>query len=243
MRHLEQLDYLKLLDHFKLESTFNIRWKKTWRKDFISPGVYAGQFETDFTGGDLKKFVARDWITKSSYTEPHSGFRRTAILFKDKLLPQQTTFKKIMCDEFFSDLQKSLLVVFILILAICVLVTRKALSSEPICTQTIVTEKEVCHEEKHPIAGAGLGWLVFGPVGAVVGAVAGSNPDRECHMEKQEHCAKYASLPTPQASPRPLHRFVRRSRASSDQAQLDLLLSSPGQNPEKPEASSSLQND
>jgi hypothetical protein len=118
-----------LIDHFKLESRFNVRWKKTWRKDYISPGVYAGQFELDFTNKQMKKFIAEDLIMKATYTDPQSGVRRAAILFKARLLPQRTRLKKLMCGELFSELQKSLFIVGILFLAVAILWARRSVSS------------------------------------------------------------------------------------------------------------------
>ena len=56
------------------------------------------------------------------------------------------------------------------------------------CKHEVIIKKEICDEEKHPIAGAFLGWLLLGPLGAVTGAVVGSNPDKNCHIQEEKHC-------------------------------------------------------
>jgi hypothetical protein len=139
-----------LIDHFKLESRFNVRWKKTWRKDYISPGVYAGQFELDFTNKQMKKFIAEDLIMKATYTDPQSGVRRAAILFKARLLPQRTRLKKLMCGELFSELQKSLFIVGILFLAVAILCARRSVSSTG--AAAIAGAAVAITQAQHPIA-------------------------------------------------------------------------------------------
>lgn len=70
-----------------------------------------------------------------------------------------------------------------------------ALADDHVCLRTVVTKKEICSEEKHPLAGAGIGWLVLGPLGAIAGAVIGSNPSKDCHQIEESSCAEYAPVP------------------------------------------------
>lgn len=78
------------------------------------------------------------------------------------------------------------------------LIASKCSAKEPVCVLEKVVKKQVCKEEKHPIAGAGIGWLVFGPLGAVAGAVIGSNPDRHCEDVEERVCLEWK---TPKSAP------------------------------------------
>lgn len=72
------------------------------------------------------------------------------------------------------------------------LISSIALAAEPRCLEERLVEKTVCKPTtKHPVAGAGLGWLVFGPLGAVAGAVIGNSSEQECEKTEEKTCAKY----------------------------------------------------
>lgn len=68
-----------------------------------------------------------------------------------------------------------------------------AIAGDPqkICVKEVITQKEVCHEERHPILGAGAGYFILGPLGAVAGAIAGSNPTRKCEIVEEKVCVEY----------------------------------------------------
>lgn len=72
------------------------------------------------------------------------------------------------------------------------LISSLALAAEPRCLEERTVEKTICKPStKHPVAGAGLGWLVFGPLGAVAGAVIGNTSDQECEKTEEKTCVKY----------------------------------------------------
>lgn len=68
-----------------------------------------------------------------------------------------------------------------------------ALAAEPekVCVQETITKKEICKGESHALGGAAIGWMIFGPIGAAVGAIAGAEPEKKCETVEEKVCTKY----------------------------------------------------
>lgn len=84
----------------------------------------------------------------------------------------------------------------LLVMALLGLSVSNAFADRP-CLRTVVKERSECEDKKHPLAGAGIGWLVLGPLGALAGAAIGSDPDHECKTITETTCLEYAPIKTP----------------------------------------------
>lgn len=90
--------YYRCVPFFKKKSSMNIRWKKTWWKDFSSPAVYFDEFLEEFTRAELSKMVALDLIKDTYMIEPKNGSRKRVLVFKGKILPQTNPYKAVFAD-------------------------------------------------------------------------------------------------------------------------------------------------
>ena len=79
---------------FRINSTFNQRWKKTWWKDYMSPGVYKAEFQDCFTAKELRQLIQEGRVKEAYHTDPKHGGRRAVILWIERELPQLTRFKR-----------------------------------------------------------------------------------------------------------------------------------------------------
>jgi hypothetical protein len=69
-----------------------VRWKRTWLRDFISPGVSAGLYEASFNGRDRKAAKEKNWVVKKAYAL--HGSHQGSYVFADKILPQSNPRKR-----------------------------------------------------------------------------------------------------------------------------------------------------
>lgn len=133
--------YSRLHSFFIRHTTFNIRWKKNWYKDFIAPGVFTDEFLKEFTRGELKKMVLAKLVSERSYTDGKTGSRRAAVLFIDYEMPQVERFNKfatwlLSTDRMVWRLRISIAIVFIALIALIVMAPwKKAFGFGPSLSQ------------------------------------------------------------------------------------------------------------
>lgn len=78
---------------FKSRTTFNVRFKKSWWKDWIAPGLYQDEFLEEYTKAELNQLL-RDGFIKKTVFRDEKGMRRAALIFTGYEMPQTDPFKK-----------------------------------------------------------------------------------------------------------------------------------------------------
>lgn len=67
------------------------------------------------------------------------------------------------------------------------------------CTKSAIRKVQVCEDDNLALAGGLAGLMIAGPIGGVLGAVAGYGTKQTCHEEEQEYCVSsgYITRPNP----------------------------------------------
>ncbi len=82
-------------------------------------------------------------------------------------------------------------------LLLTLLLTQQAPTPAMKCVEWKAQTKTVCERASdHTLGGAAVGYLIFGPLGAVVGAVAGHDNKESCHEEDTgaRTCVRYEAV-------------------------------------------------
>jgi hypothetical protein len=85
-----------LTNFYKEQTTFNVRWKKTWWKEWISPAVFEDELLTEFSRKEIAHLVEIDLLRVHYYRKSNSPFqpRIKAYVFVDCVFAQRDPWKK-----------------------------------------------------------------------------------------------------------------------------------------------------